>query len=116
MNPQTGECEEYVAFPVDVNATLECTATIDTRQVLWEVNNFDRFENTIGRDRLNKRGIFQNELITLSGVKTLTLVVFGSIVNNNSGICCSTLTEEDQEQPEECCTTITFYGNNLLLK
>ena len=104
MEPGGGE--EVVYAPAGHNTTLTCAVSGITQ--LWEVNGF-RFGDSMAE--LNKRGIFQSQVMSnSSSIINSTLTVFGSDANYETRICCLTRMSEDMNSLEMCCTTLFIYG------
>ena len=99
-----GEGKEVVHVLAGINTTLTCA--VSGIVLLWEVNGFRFGEST---DELNRRGIFQSQLINSSDILNSTLSVFGSDTNHEGYVCCLSRMSLQDTSLSKCCTMLHVY-------
>ena len=106
-----GDGEEFVYFPVGVNATLHCA--VNNTNLAWVIDGLS-LDNRVQGAELHSRGIFQNELaLPSNGVMSSNVTVFGRReINNNLRICCQSYVNGIKEN----CTILILYGRNTELR
>ena len=104
-----GDGEEFVYFPVGVNATLHCA--VNNTNLLWVVDMLN-FDVDIERESLNSKGIYwRPPTETSEGIMESVVTVSGCTKrdNNTHYICCRSFLGSEFEQVQ-ACTTLIIYG------
>ena len=104
-----GDGEDFVYFPVNVNATLHCA--VNNTNLGWEIDGLT-LDSAVQRllNQLNSRGIFQSgPIVSSDGVTSSSVIVlnFGSRELTRIILCCQSFVNGLKEN----CTTLIVYGN-----
>ena len=93
---RTGDGEEFVYSPVNINATLHCA--VNNTNLVWVVDGL-ALDHPVQGTQLNLRGICQRgPTVPSDGVTSSSVIVFGSReLNNNTRICCQSFVNELKE-------------------
>ena len=99
-----GNGDTLVHSPIGVNATLHCV--VYSSELEWSING-SNFASSLGGRQLHLRQIFPGPTMSLEGITTSSVIIFGDIKNNGTMICCQVLLGEDLIKP---CTVLIIYG------
>ena len=105
MRPGNGDT--LVHSPIDVNATLHCV--VNSSELEWGIDG-SNFASSLEGRLLHLRQIFLGPTMSLEGITTSSVIIFGDIRNNGTMICCQVFLGEDLFKT---CTVLIIYGTDI---
>ena len=107
MRPGNGDT--LVHSPIDVDATLH--RVVNSSELEWDIDGLN-FESSLEGRRLHLRQIFPGPTMSLEGITTSSVIIFGDIKNNGTMICCQVLLGKDLIKT---CTVLIIYCTDIYI-
>ena len=94
----------YIGLSSNVNATFHCV--VNSSELEWSIDGLN-FESSLEGHQLYLNQIFLGPIMSLEGITTSSVIIFGDIRNNGTMICCL------GEDLIKTCTVLIIYGTDI---